>query len=126
MEDKYNEIDFDKLHDAILDIFDIRLSDIQLYKLCTLIFKEKRETFNFDDFSALINQICIKIVNHPVPTFGSSEEESARFWLAVEAIKDKNFENFIITALPGISEQNRLRIVDISAPIFSKKISPDE
>lgn len=87
--EKFKNVQFDKLHDSIYNIFDIDASDDQLVLLLNIVFGTKEIPSLNDD---IIDSICIKYIGMKAPTYGCPEDFKDAFYSVVEK-KTNNMSN---------------------------------
>lgn len=79
--EKFKNVQFNKLHDSIYDIFGIDASDDQLKLLLKIVFGTEDIPSLNDD---IIDSICIKYIGMKSPTYGSPENFKNSFYSAVD------------------------------------------
>lgn len=75
--EKYKNVQFDKLHDSIYDLFEIDASQKQLLLLLNLVFDTETVPLQNDD---IIDAICLKYLGMQVPRYGSTEDYKNSFY----------------------------------------------
>lgn len=82
---KFDRDDLDRLHDVLLDVLSINVTDEQIAKLVTLCpdWDNILDTLGREQ---IIDTICLHFVGMKVPMYGSPDEYKKEFW---QKIKDK-------------------------------------
>ena len=83
------DVDYPRVHDKILDCFDISITKEHLVKLLKLC-----DNNSLDYPDDIVSDIIYYFTNQRIPTYGDSEEYKNRFWKNVENKKEE-FISFI-------------------------------
>lgn len=83
--------DLETLHDIILDVFDVNVSDSQIEKLFELTpyWDGQCDT---EGISQFMNNITEYFIDMEIPMYGSQKDYKDKFWSEIERIKPKFIE----------------------------------
>ena len=87
--------DLDRLHDRIVDVFDIDVTDNQINKIVSL-FPDWDGIVDTLGEEEIMDLICQHFIGMEVPMYGSSKEYKLAFREAVKN-KKRRFESFILS-----------------------------